>query len=135
MARERGPAETVGKLRERTRELIHEELDRIGEGDYGEPSLTEAVEMGLAKARELGLEAGLAEDAVDEVTREEARRVIADAQHGRGRRSGKKSRHTTQTLRESEGRGDWLGRPEPGPEDEKRGDAWEGPASGPSEWP
>ncbi len=128
------PAE-VAKLQDRTRDLIRDELDRIGEADLGDPTLTEAVEMGLAKARELGLEAGLDEDVVDEVTRAEARRVIADEQAGRGRRSGKKSRHTTQILRESEGQGDWLGRPEPGPEDEKRGEAWRGPASGPSDVP
>lgn len=124
MTNGRDAADAAGELREVTRDLIREELDRLGAAGAGEPSLTEAVEFGLIKARELGLEAGLEPDLVDEVTREEARRVIADAQHGRGRRSGKKSRHTTQLLRESEGRGDWLGRPEPGPEDEKRGGAW-----------
>ena len=117
------PAE-VAKLQDRTRDLIRDEISRIGEGDFGDPSLTEAVEVGL--------QAGLEEDVVDEVTRAEARRIIGDEQAGRGRRSGKKSRHTTQILRESEGRGDFLGRPEPGPEDEKRGEAWEGPASGPT---
>ncbi len=125
------PAE-VAKLQDRTRDLIRDEISRIGEGDFGDPSLTEAVEMGLAKAREVGLQAGLEEDVVDEVTRAEARRIIGDEQAGRGRRSGKKSRHTTQILRESEGRGDFLGRPEPGPEDEKLGEAWEDPASGPT---
>lgn len=118
------PAQAADELRELTRELIEEELDRLGEAGSGEPSMTEAVEMGLVKARELGLEAGLEPEVVDEVTRETARRVIADAEHGRGRRSAKKSRHTTQILRESEGRGDWLGRPEPGPEDEQRSEAW-----------
>ncbi|HEX7118199.1 MAG TPA: hypothetical protein VF212_05395 [Longimicrobiales bacterium] len=131
MERDCYPGQELGTLRRRTRELILEELGRLGEAAYGDPSLTEAVDFGLAKARELGREAGLDETAIDEITQEEARRVIADAQHGRGRRSGKKSRHTTQILRESEGRGDMLGRPEPGPEDEKRGEAWRGPASGP----
>ncbi|HEX6940974.1 MAG TPA: hypothetical protein VF158_16265 [Longimicrobiales bacterium] len=133
MANERNAGEEVAWLRRETRGLIGEALDRLGEAGHGEPSFTEAVEFALVMARELGIEAGLDEALVDDVTREEARRVVADAQHGRGRRSGKKSRHTTQVLRESEGRGDWLGRPEPGPEDEKRGGAWEGPASGPGD--
>lgn len=110
---ERHRAEAAERLRGRTRDLIRGELALIGEAEFGDPSQTEAVEMGLAKAREAGLAAGLAAELVDEITREEARRVVADEEHGRGRRSGKKSRHTTQILRESEGRGDWLGRPEP----------------------
>ncbi|MFS8636896.1 MAG: hypothetical protein FWJ74_02350 [Gemmatimonadota bacterium] len=131
MVDRRQPAQAAEELRDRTRELIEEELDRLGEAGGGDPSMTEAVEMGLLKARELGLEAGLEPELVDEVTRDTARRMIADAQHGRGRRSAKKSRHTTQILRESEGRGDWLGRPEPGPEDEQRGEAWRDQGSRP----
>ncbi|HEY8377609.1 MAG TPA: hypothetical protein VIK91_14035 [Nannocystis sp.] len=131
MMNRRHPARAADELRDRTRELIEEELDRLGEAGGGEPSVTEAVEMGLLKARELGLEAGLEPNLVDEVTRDTARRLVADAQHGRGRRAAKKSRHTTQILRESEGRGDWLGRPEPGPEDEQRGEAWRDQGSRP----
>ena len=103
MMNRRHPARAADELRDRTRELIEEELDRLGEAGGGEPSVTEAVEMGLLKARELGLEAGLEPNLVDEVTRDTARRLVADAQHGRGRRAAKKSRHTTQILRESEG--------------------------------
>src|SRR5690606_41862787 len=117
MVDRRQPAQAAEELRDRTRELIEEELDRLGEAGGGDPSMTEAVEMGLLKARELGLEAGLEPELVDEVTRDTARRMIAGAQHQRGPRSAKKSRHTTPNLRESEARRNRRGQPEHGPED------------------
>jgi len=114
----RHEAEEVGKLREEAREIVRERIDELRGGELNDTSLTEAVEEALDLAKVEGLQAGLEEDVVDDVVRKQARRVVADEEHGRGRRSAKKSRHTTQVLRAAESRGDEFGRPTPDEQDE-----------------
>jgi len=92
------------ELKREAREIIREELEHAREGEHAVPSVTEAVAIGLTRARREPEARALPEHEAVEVTREEARRVLADELHDRGRRSAKKSKETTQILRSVEAR-------------------------------
>lgn len=95
-------AERSTRLKERTREWIREELEAAESGERANASITEAVREGLARARGAGEQLGLDPADVDEITREEARRVLADELDS-GRRAAKGSKSVTQILRAAEG--------------------------------
>jgi hypothetical protein len=106
MPRRKRAAHTAPKeeLKGEARDIIREELEHARESEHAVPSVTEAVAIGLARARRQPEARALPEHEAAEVTREEARRVLADELPDRGRRSAKKSKETTQILRGVEAR-------------------------------
>lgn len=81
-------------------EFVREEIEHVREGKHGARSAKQAIAIGLAKARRAGVELPPPEKGeTSEETREQAQRDLRKGQSHSTKKSSKRSRAATRTLK------------------------------------